>query len=147
MIVTRDTRLLTRLFCRRFLDNDLMAPSGEFEANIAVLVALLAVPGFFTLAWLLFTYSGPFMTPSERLLVALDHKYQFMACSMIVTALGATLEWDALSMDSRDVAILGPLPVAGTVISSRFRRCSGAASTGCAWPPSWPPAPRWWSER
>jgi hypothetical protein len=106
-----DTRLLTRLFCRRFLDNDLVAPSGELEANAAVVFALLAVPGFFNLAWLLFTYSGPLMTPSERLLLALDHKYQFMACSMIVTALGASLEWDALSIDARDMAILGPLPV------------------------------------
>ena len=106
-----NTRLLTRLFCRRFLDNDLVAPSGELEANAAVVFALLAVPGFFNLAWLLFTYSGPLMTPSERLLLALDHKYQFMACSMIVTALGASLEWDALSIDARDMAILGPLPV------------------------------------
>ncbi len=105
------TRLLVGLYCRRFLDNDLVSPEGGTQAGVALAVALLAAPGVFNLAWLLFTYSGPFITPSERLLLALDHKYQFLACSMIVTALGAAVEWDALSVDARDAAILGPLPV------------------------------------
>ncbi len=109
--MTATTRLLVRLYCRRFLENDLLAPSGENQVNTAVVLALLMAPGFFNLAWLLFAYAGPFTTPSERLLLGLDHKYQFLACSMIVTALGAALQWDALSIDARDRAILGPLPI------------------------------------
>ena len=108
--------LLTGLFFRRFLDNDLFAPSGDMHAGFAFLLAALAAPGFFNLAWLFFTYSGPFLTPSERLLIALDHKYQFLACSMIVTALGTALAWDALSIDARDMAILGPMPVPRAVL-------------------------------
>jgi hypothetical protein len=110
-VVSTQLRLLVRLFCRRFLDNDLISPGGERQASAAMTLALLVVPGIFHLSWVFFAYSNPFLTPSERLLRSLDHKTQFITCSMLAVALGAVIEWDALSIDARDMAILGPLPI------------------------------------
>ncbi|MGE5357672.1 MAG: hypothetical protein ACM3NQ_01555 [Bacteroidales bacterium] len=109
-------RLLVRLFVQRLLDNDLIAPGGERHAGATLALALLAVPAFFHLAWVVFAYSNPFLTPSERLLLALDHKTQFITCSMLAAALTAVIEWDALSIDARDLAILGPLPVSARML-------------------------------
>ena len=105
-------RVLLRLFAGRFLENDLLSGDGDAKVNAATAAAALAAPGAFTLAFLTLAYAGPFLTPSERLLMALAHKYQFIAASMLLTALAAALEWDALALDTRDLAILGPLPVA-----------------------------------
>ena len=104
-------RLLVAVFLRRFLENDLLAGDGDTRVNFGVLVALLAAPGAFSLTWLTLAYAGPFLTPSERLVMALDHKYQFIAASMTLAGLAAALEWDALSLDARDLAVLGPLPI------------------------------------
>lgn len=109
---THPTSLLTSHFFGRFLYNDLLAPNGDSQANLALVLAGLAVPGLWLSLGLVFSYSSPFIAPSERLLMALQHKYQFIAVSMIVMALVATLQWDALGLDARDLANLGPLPVA-----------------------------------
>ena len=112
-------RLLVRLFLRRFLENDLLSADGDSRVNLAAIAALLAAPGVFALAFLTLAYAGPFLTPSERLVMALDHKYQFIAAPMILAALAAALEWDAMALDARDLSILGPLPI-------RPRRLLGA---------------------
>ena len=105
------TRLLVRHFYARFLYNDFISPNGEAQATVGMVLGFLAVPGLLTLAGLVFAYSSPLMPPSERLLTSLGHKYQFIAVSMIVTALATTLQWDALALDARDLANLGPLPI------------------------------------
>ncbi|RPJ64391.1 MAG: hypothetical protein EHM24_23020 [Acidobacteria bacterium] len=105
------TRLLVRHFYARFLYNDFISPKGEAQATTGMLLGFLAVPGLLAVAGMVFAYSSPFMPPSERLLVSLSHKYQFIAVSMIVTALATTLQWDALALDARDLANLGPLPI------------------------------------
>ena len=114
------TRLLVRHFYARFLYNDFISPNGEAQATVPMLLGFLAVPGILMLVGLVFAYSSPFMSPSERLLVSLKHKYFFIALSMIVTALAATLQWDALGLDERDVANLGPLPIrAATLVRAK----------------------------
>jgi len=110
------TRLLVRHFYARFLYNDFISPNGEAQATVPVLLGFLAVPGMLMSLGAIFAYSSPLMAPSERLLVALGHKYQFIALSMIVTALATTLQWDALGLDARDLANLGPLPIAPGIL-------------------------------
>jgi hypothetical protein len=102
---------LFHLFFRRFFDNDLVAAGADRHAILAVAWAGLAVPGLWVSILLIPAYNNPFVSPGHRLVMALDHKLQFLAVSMIVGALVATLAWDSLSFDERDAAILGPLPV------------------------------------
>jgi len=116
----RPTRILVRHFYSRFLYNDFISPNGEAQATVPMLLGFLAVPGLLMLVGLFLAYSSPFLSPSERILLSLRHKYFFIALSMIVTALATTLQWDALSLDARDLANLGPLPVgAGTLVRAK----------------------------
>ena len=113
---TEATRLLTRHFFRRFFDNDLISPQGDGHENLALVFAALAVPGLLVSVLLLFEYFNPIASPAQRLLFALDHKFLYLACSMIVMALVTLVEWDALALDARDFAILGPLPIERRVL-------------------------------
>jgi hypothetical protein len=108
--------LLAGHFFRRFLENDLVSPDGDAHENVAVVFAFLALPGLWVTMGHLFGYVSPLVTPSEILLRALNDKFQFMACSMIVMALVTTLQWDALALDARDYAVLGPLPIERAVL-------------------------------
>ncbi|MFB3853520.1 MAG: hypothetical protein ACE148_06805 [Vicinamibacterales bacterium] len=108
--------LLARHFFRRFLDNDLVSPNGETQANLGFVLAFLAVPGLWMTLGLVFSYTNPWTTPSERLLQALDDKFKFISNSMIVMALATVVQWDALSLDRRDLQNLGPLPLAPRVL-------------------------------
>jgi len=111
--ISGQTKLLAHHFFGRFLYNDLLSPNGESQANVAFVLAGLAVSSVWMVGLLFFTYSSPFIPPSERLLMALSHKYQFIAISMVLMALVTTLQWDALGLDARDLSNLGPLPIPG----------------------------------
>jgi hypothetical protein len=111
MTVDTATRLLTAHFFRRFIDNDLVSPEGDGHENVAILFAFLIVVGMFVSMGLVLSYINPYVSPSQRLLVALDDKFLGLGCSMILVALATVLQWDALALDDRDRAILGPLPI------------------------------------
>ncbi len=106
------TRLLARHFFRRFFDNDLISPQGDGHESVAFVLAAVAVPGLLVWTFLLLGYASPFASPGQRLLGSLDHKFLYIAASMIVLALVTFVEWDALALDARDLAVLGPLPIA-----------------------------------
>ena len=75
--------------------------------------------------------SVAFMMPGQAAVLSLDDKFFYLALAMIVTALVAASQWDALAIDSRDAAILEPLPVpAGTI---RRAKVSAVAIMGAAW--------------
>ncbi len=107
----RPTGLLRRLFFRRFFDNDLISPNGGGFDNMGLVFAALATPGLLAAAPLLFKYGNRYITPGRRLLMGLDDKFFFLALSMVVMGIVTVVEWDALALDARDVAILGPLPI------------------------------------
>src|SRR5450759_1030657 len=104
-------RLLTRLFFRRFLESDLLSPSGDSHESLTLGLAALVVSGLWVSAGLVFKSLSPFVSPFGSLLSALNDKFVGLAGAMIVTGLAAIIEWDALNLDGRDFAILGPLPI------------------------------------
>jgi len=104
-------RLLTRHFLRRFLDNDLVSPSSDGHEGPAFVFAFLIMAGLWVSAGLIFKSLSTFDSPFGILLSALNDKYVGLAGSMIVMGLGTVLEWEALTLDRRDWAVLGPLPV------------------------------------
>jgi hypothetical protein len=104
--------LLTRHFFRRFFDNDLLAPGEDMRALASAILAGLGV--FCAAVALMFflKYNPPErLALAERLAMALNDKTLFLAGAMTVMALVTLIAWDALFLDARDFAILGPLPV------------------------------------
>src|SRR5262245_38703441 len=59
---------------------------------------------------------SPFPLPNRPSVQMLRVQFLYSAWSMVVMALVAVFSWDALALDSRDTAILGPLPVTRGVI-------------------------------
>jgi hypothetical protein len=115
-------RLLTLQFFRRFFDNDLVSPHGDGHEHLSTLLAIVAVPGLLATVFLLLQYTSPLLSPGERMLTAIPHKFLLFGCSVCVMALVTCIEWDALSLDARDHAILGPLPLsARAIVTSKLR--------------------------
>ena len=111
-------RLLTRLFVRRLLDNDLVSPHADRHDSLGVVYAVvLSLAVFIT-----FFVSTPYLAayillPGPTALSALPDRFLFIAASLSVSALAALLVWDALALEARDAAILGPLPLAPWAIT------------------------------
>ncbi len=110
-MVTSQVRLLARHFFWRFFDNDLVSPEADAHEAASLTVAFLATPGILVSALLFLKYGNPWLAPPERLDLSLADKLQFISWSMLVMALAAVVVWDALALDARDYAILGPLPI------------------------------------
>ena len=105
-------RLLRHHFLKRFLDNDLISPNADRHEVLVLLAAALAVPGLFITVLLLGSkYVIGIPTPALTSVAALDDKFLYITASMLVMALMAAVQWDALGLDERDTAILGTLPV------------------------------------
>ena len=108
--------LLTRLFLRQFLENDLISPEADRTQLLAVVGALSMSLTLFISAFMSAGYLGPLMTPGLAAVQSLDDKFFYLSLAMVVTALVAASQWDVLAVDPRDAAILEPLPVtAGTI--------------------------------
>src|SRR5258708_4375912 len=110
-------RLLTRLFLQRFVDNDLISPDADRHQTLAVVCSALVTSGLFVTVFLSLKFLfQPFESPGHTAIVALEDRVFYVAYSMILMALLAVATWDALALDWRDAAILGPLPVARTTV-------------------------------
>jgi hypothetical protein len=115
-------RLLTRHFLRRFLDNDLISPNADRHEVLAVVAAGMATLGLFVTVLLSVKYQfEPLQAPGKTSVQALDDRFLYIGASMIVMALVALAQWDAISLDVRDASILGPLPLPrGVVIRAKL---------------------------
>lgn len=115
-------QLLTRHFLQRFLENDLISPDADRHETLAVICAALISASLFVTVLLALKYLfQPFQSPGRTAVVALDDRFLYIACSMIVMGLVAVATWDALSLDGRDTAILGPLPVPrGAIVRAKL---------------------------
>jgi hypothetical protein len=124
------TQLLARHFFRRFFDNDLLSPEGDGHERVTLVLAAVALPGLILWVFLLLTYANPIASPGERLLRSLDDKFLYIAASMILVALVTLVEWDALALDARDLAVLGPLPIERRIlVTAKLRALALFAGT------------------
>ena len=113
-MATRATihHLLRDHFLRRFLDNDLISPHADRHDTLVLVATVLAVPGLvFTVLLIGSKYLFGIPTPALTSIASLDDKFLYISVSMLVMALIAAIQWDALDLDARDAAILGPLPL------------------------------------
>jgi hypothetical protein len=111
-------RLLTRLFVRRLLDNDLISPHADRHESLAVLYAVVVSLAVFVTFFVSTPYLSAFIQlPGPTALSAVSDRFLFVSASMAVCALAALLVWDALALEPRDAAILGPLPIPSWAIT------------------------------
>jgi hypothetical protein len=111
-------RLLTRLFIRRLLDNDLVSPHADRHDSLGVVYAVILSLALFVTFFVATPYLAAYiLLPGPTALSALPDRFLFIAASMAVSALAALLVWDALGLEARDAAILGPLPIAPWTIT------------------------------
>jgi hypothetical protein len=110
-------RLLIRHFLWRFVEHDLVSPNADRrEVLSAAGGTLVAVSLFLTVLMALQYQFNNDMPPGIASLSALDDRFLFTSASMLVMALAAVTQWDALVLDARDTAVLGPLPIPKAVI-------------------------------
>jgi hypothetical protein len=110
-------RLLVRHFLNRFLDHDLISPQADRRQVITVAGAMMIVSTLFLSVFLAVKYIFDiFMTAGLTALFSLDDRFFWLSLSMLVMALIGVVEWDALALDARDTAVLGPLPIPRSAI-------------------------------
>src|SRR5262245_43014890 len=106
------SRLVLRLFLRRLIDNDVMSPHADRHDSLAVLCALVVSLGVFVTFFISTDYLSAFvLLPGPTALSALSDRFLFISVSVAVSALAALMVWDALALEPRDAAVLGPLPI------------------------------------
>jgi hypothetical protein len=120
--------LLTRLFLRQFLENDLIAPDADRTQLIAVVGGMVLSLMLFVSVFLSANYLMGMKTPGQVAVLALNDKFLYMSLAMVVTGLLAASQWDALAIEPRDAAILEPLPV--PIATIRRAKLSAVAIVG-----------------
>jgi hypothetical protein len=110
------TRLLTRHFLRRFFENDLISPHVDLQENTAMACAAVVSTSLFASVLFGSKYLMGASPPGVVAVESLGDNFEFLTMSMLAMALMAALQWDALSLDTRDAANLGPLPIARSVL-------------------------------
>lgn len=114
---TMRDRLLIRHFLRRFLEHDLISPNADRHIVLSVIAGTLVAVSLFVVVFIASPYQFfPLMPPGIVSRRSLDERFFFVSVSMVVLALVAVAQWDALSLDARDTAALGVLPIPRAVI-------------------------------
>ena len=111
-----------RHFYRRFFDNDLISPGGDAHVGLSHVIGAFLTPGLLVVILVLLKYALNHTTWDRVVELAFDDALLYVALSMIVLGVAATVTWDAFFLESRDHYILGPLPVG--------HRLLGAAKLG-----------------
>ena len=119
---------LTKLFLRQFLENDLISPDSDRAQLLAVIGGGVITLTLFVSMFLSSTYAMSRLAPGEAAVRTLNDKFFYMALAMLITALIAAAQWDALSLDQRDAAILDPLPVPPWIV--RWAKLTAVAILG-----------------
>ncbi len=117
--------ILTRHFLRRFLDNDLISPSGDAHIGLSHVLAAFIVSSLLIVTRVMLRYSQFRLTWGQVVDLTFDDAVAYASLAMVLLGMIATLTWDAFYLDSRDEAVLGSLPV-----SSRLLAASKLAALG-----------------
>jgi hypothetical protein len=115
-------RLLVRHFLWRFLEHDLISPNADRHVVLSALGGALVAASLF-MAFLVATpyVFSNLMPPGMASLSSLDDRFLFTSASMLVMALAAVAQWDALALDARDTAALGVLPIPrAAIVRAKF---------------------------
>jgi hypothetical protein len=123
-------RYLTKLFLRQFLENDLVSPDSDRAQLLAVVGAGIVSLTLFASMFLSAGYAMSVLTPGQAAVLTLNDKFFYVSMAMLITALVAAAQWDALALDHRDAAILDPLPVPPAII--RWAKLTAVAMFGAA---------------
>ena len=111
-------RLVSGLFLRRLIDNDVISPHADRHESLAVLCALVVSLAVFVTFFVSTDYLSAFIQlPGPTALSALSDRFLFISASIALSALAALMVWDALALEPRDTAILGPLPIPAHTIT------------------------------
>ncbi len=121
---------LTRLFLRQFLENDLVSPDADRSQLIAIVGAGVVTLTLFLSMFLSAQYAMSRLSPGEAGVLTLNDKFFYVSLAMLITALVAAAQWDALALDHRDAAILDPLPVRPAIV--RWAKLTAVAILGAA---------------
>ncbi len=124
-------RLLIRHFLWRFLEHDLISPSTDRRGVLSASAGLLM--GFSLFAAVLVAAPYQFnneMPPGIASLRSMDDRALFVSMSMLVMALAAVSAWDALTLDIRDAAVLGTLPIPHRLIVRSKLAATGVFALG-----------------
>ena len=73
-------------------------------------------------------YAMSIMMPGEAAVLTLSDKFLYISLAMLVTALVAAAQWDALAIDYRDAVILQPLPIRPATL--RLAKLTAVAALG-----------------
>jgi hypothetical protein len=103
--------LLTKLFLRQFLENDLVNPDGDRSQMLAIVGASVISLTLFIGMFMSAGYAMQISMPGQAAILTLSDKFFYCALAMLIPALVAASNWDALALDQRDAVILQPLPV------------------------------------
>jgi hypothetical protein len=103
--------LLVRHFLGQFVENDLAPEIDRHQFLALVAAGVITLPLFATVFMSVKYLVHPLQTPAWTQVTADSDRMIFCATSMLVSAIVATLEWDTLTLSSRDSAILGVLPI------------------------------------
>lgn len=120
--------ILTRLFLRQFLENDLTSPDGDRAQLLAIVGASVVSLTLFISMFMSSGYAMSILMPGHAAVLTLSDKFFYISLAMLVTALVAASQWDALAIDQRDAAILQPLPVRPATL--RFAKLTAVAILG-----------------
>ena len=116
---TARERLLTQHFLQRFLENDLLSPDADHHDALALVCGGLLTLGLFLSVFISLKFLFmPFPSPGRTAVLAVGDRIVFATLAMVVLAFVAVAAWDALSLDPRDTAILGTLPIERTVLAA-----------------------------
>jgi hypothetical protein len=105
------SRLLRRHFISQFVENDLSPDMDRHQLLALAAAGLVTLPLFATVFMSVKYLMQPLQSPGWTQVTAMGDQLTFCATSLLVSAIIATLEWDALALSPRDAMILGVLPV------------------------------------